>query len=459
MQDMTQGKPGKLIFWFTIPLLIGNIFQQLYMFADTLVVGRTLGATALAAIGGSASSLIFIGFGSCSGLTSGMSALTAQCLGAKELDKVRQSVATSLVITVVTGLLMTVFGFLFIRRMLMLLNTPAASFAAAEEYLQILFGFALLGVLLVWIFAVLRALGDSVTPLYFLIVSNVLNIGLNITFIRCCNAGVAGVAWATVVSQFIALTACVIYSLVKYPLLRLKKADWRFSTCFYAEHLKLGIPMAFMLTVTGAGIAVLQMVMNRFGKDAIAGASTVVPLNNLTFLPIFSIGAALTTYVAQNYGARNLHRIREGVALATKYTLLLTIISGIAAYIFAPWLVGLFIDGEANNEVIDYGVRNLRVNAPLYPLLALLCLFRGVMQGFGLPRSPFFSGIAEMFARIAGAFLLTALWGYEGACLSNPLAWGSGAVFVVAAYIMTLRRFRRDGIPPLSERVRSEKIK
>jgi Na+-driven multidrug efflux pump len=293
--------------------------------------------------------------------------------------------------------------------------------------------------------------------LYFLIISNVLNIAMNILFVRYCNSGVAGVAWATVISQFIALAACVIYSLRKYPLLRLKKEDWRYSRSFYAEHLRVGIPMAFMLTVTGAGIAVLQMVMNRFGKDAVAGASTVVPLNNFTFLPIFSVGAALSTYVAQNYGARNLRRIRDGVNLATKYTLVLTVISGVLAYVFAPFLVGLFIDGEANAAVIDYGVRNLRMNAPLYSLLALLCLFRGVMQGFGLPRSPFLSGIAEMFARGAGAFVLTFFWGYEGACLSNPLAWGSGAVFVVGAYIMTLRRFRTEGIPPLSERVANRK--
>lgn len=447
MKDMTTGNPAKLIFSFAIPLLIGNIFQQLYLFTDTWVVGRTLGDTALAAIGGSSGTLVFLFFGFAMGLIGGLSALTSQHFGAKNYDKVRQAIATSLVIVTVFCVCIAVFGCTFMRGILHLLDTPEAPFEMAHNYLMILFAFSFLTFYIVFIYNTLRALGDSVTPLYFLVFSNILNAGLNWTFVKYCGWGVNGVAWATVIAQTSSLVLCLVYSLKKFPILRLKKSDFVFTRESYWKHLKMGIPSGLTVFITALGSCILQRVVNGFGPEAVAGVSAIAPLSNLTYLPLGSIGTALMNYTAQNYGARNLHRIRSGVRSTFVIVMLFSGISTVVMYVFAPWMVAFFLNENSAPAVLDHGIRSLRMMCPFYPILAVLFVFRNTQQAMALPKAPFYSGIAEFFLRIIGAYVLARLFGFEGAFLSHPLAWTGASIVVVVDYALTLRRFRIHGIP------------
>lgn len=440
MLDMTRGNPVKLILSFALPLFIGNIFQQLYNVTDTFVVGRTLGHLALAALGGSSASLIFVFFGFASGLNNGLAAVTAQHFGAKDYDKVRRSIATSICICSATAIIITLLSVPFLRWMLIKMNTPQDCLEHAFSYLIILFIFLPLTYYVSLSYSILQALGDSRTPLYFLIFSNIVNIVLNVAFIRVFNIGVAGVAWATAISQGLSLLLCVIYSLKRFPILRLKKSDWKFSMPFYFSHLRMSIPMAMMVTVTGTGIIVINMAINNFGSYAVAGSAATSPLSSMTILPIFSLSSAILTYTAQNYGAKQFERIRTGIRQTMLFTVSLGIFMGAVMFLFAPQLVGLFVDKNANWEVIRHGTIFLRLNTPFYLILGILCVTRGILQGFGRPKAPFYSGVMEMIIRVFCAFVLTKYFGYAGACISNPLAWTGGAVVVVAEYFRCLKK-------------------
>lgn len=452
MKDMTSGSPAKLLFFFTIPLLIGNIFHQLYVISDTWVVGRLLGKEALAAIGGSSGTLLFLVFGFVSGLIGGLLARTSQYFGAKNYRKVRRSIATSAMITAVTAIVITVITVCFLDYFLRWLKTPEDSFQYAKAYLLVLFGGTFISCAFLFIQMLLRALGDSRTPLYFLIFFNLLNIGLNIFAVYVLGRGVSGVAEATIFSQFVTTILCSLYALKRYKLLRLKRLDWVIKKDFYWDHLKISMPMGFQCTVTSLGICVLQAVVNQFGTNAVAGASAAAPLATITISALFSVGVASMTYTAQNYGAKNLRRIRQGVRVITTAAVIFSGVTGMIMTIFAPQLIALFIDADTAPAVIDYGVRNVRVCAPLYPILAVLIIFRSVLQGFGYANISFMSGLTEMVIRSIFAPLLALWFGYEGAISSNPLAWFGAMVMLVSCYIWSLKKFRKYGIPDIAKK-------
>lgn len=449
---MTSGSPAKLLFFFTLPLLIGNIFHQLYVISDTWIVGQKLGKEALAAIGGSSGTLLFLIFGFVSGLIGGLTARTSQYFGAKNYRRVRQSIGTSIVITAITAVIITGITVGFLDQFLRWMNTPEDSFQHAKDYLLVLFGGTFISCFFLFIQMILRALGDSQTPLYFLMFFNLLNIGLNAFFVFVLGRGVSGVAEATIISQFISTTLCIIYALRRYKLLRLKWYDWRFKWSFYLEHLKMSLPMGFQFTVTSLGICVMQYYVNDFGTDAVAGASAASPLATIAISALFSIGVASMTFTAQNFGARNLKRIRHGVRIINFASIVFSAVVGTIMTIFAPELIGLFVDGETTAAVIDYGVQNIRISAPLYPVLAVLIVFRNVLQGFGYANISFMSGIAEMIIRSACVPFLSAWFGYQGAISCNPLAWTGAALLLVGCYIYSLRKFRKHGIPDLKKK-------
>lgn len=452
MKDMTSGSPAKLLLFFTIPLLIGNIFHQLYVISDTWIVGRVLGKEALAAIGGSSGTLLFLVFGFVSCMISGLMARTSQYFGAKKYRKVRRSIATSFVITVITAVIITAVTVGFLDHFLRWLKTPEDSFLHARDYLMVLFGGTLISCVFLFIQMVLRALGDSRTPLYFLIFFNLLNIGLNALFVYVIGRGVGGVAEATIISQFVTTILCGSYALKRYKILRLKWYDWIFKLSFYWDHLKISMPIGFQCTVTSLGICVMQAVVNQFGTDAVAGASAVSPIATLTISALFSIGTASMTYTAQNYGARDLKRIRKGVRIISISAIIFSMITGWIMVIFAPQLISIFVDAETTPAVIDYGVRNIRVGAPLYPVLALLIIFRNVLQGFGCANISFFGGVAEMIIRTLCAPFLAVWFGYEGAIACNPLAWAGAMLLMLIYYICMIKKFRKHGIPEITKK-------
>lgn len=450
MKDMTSGPPAKLLFFFTLPLLLGNIFHQLYVFSDTWIVSKKLGKEALAGIGGSSGTLLFLIFGFASGMIGGLTAYSSQFFGAKNYRRVRQSIGTSIIITAIISVLITGLMVGFLDHFLRWLNTPHDSYQHAKDYLLILFGGTFISCFFLYVQMILRALGDSRTPLYFLMFFNLLNIGLNAFFVFVLQRGIAGVAEATIISQFVSTALCIVYALYRYKLLRLKWYDWRFDWQFYLKHLKMAMPMGFQFTVTSLGICVMQYYVNDFGTDAVAGASVASPLATIAISALFSIGVTSMTFTAQNYGARNLRRIRHGVRIINLAAIVFGAVLGMIMAVFAPQLIGIFMDEGTSTSVIEYGVQNIRITAPLYPILAVLIVFRNVLQGFGYANVSFMSGIAEMIVRAASVPFLAAWFGYQGAIACNPLAWTAAALLLVGCYIYALRKLYKYGIPEIT---------
>ena len=445
---MTTGNPVKLILVFSIPLLMANICQQCYNLADTYIVGNYLGKNALAAVGGASGSLLFLVFGFFFGLGGGLTVITAQRYGAKDYENVRRSIAATLTISTAITIPALLFFGLCSRKLLELMNTPADVINEAALYLKISFIFGFANIMQTICNSVQRAFGDSKSPLYFLALSNFLNIGMNLYLVLVAGWGVAGVAWATVISQTFAVLCFFFYMSKKNPYMPLKLVYWKFDFKFYLEHLRVALPMALQFAVTSIGGVVLQRAVNGFGSDAVSGISAVHPLNSVTFMPLFSIGIALSTYVAQNYGARNLERLRSGTSKSLVITLVYTVATSLLMYCFASKMVEVFLSRTAENaQAIAYGEHFLRIQAMFYVLLGFILVYRNALQGMGFPFYPFMAGVLEMFLRVFGAVALSVWYGFTGAALSHPLAWVGSAVLLTWDYWRKIKMLKRTGIP------------
>ncbi len=446
IQDMTQGSPIRLLVFFSLPLLIGNVFQQFYNFADTMIVGRTIGYEALAAVGATGS-VLFLVFGGFFGLTGGFAVITAQRFGAQDDDGVRRSVTTSAYLCTAITVIMTTVCVLSARRLLVLMRTPETILEDAVEYLTIFYlGMAAL-VFYNMLASIIRALGDSRTPLFFLIISTIINIALDLIFILQFGWGVAGAAWATVIAQAISAFLCLFYVFWRFPILRLHRHDWRFNWRFAWEHLRVALPMALQFMITALGVMVVQAALNGFGTEKIAGYTAGCRLDQLAVQPFFSFGMALATYVAQNYGAGNLERIRHGVNRCSILAVSFAVASGILIWVGCDWGVGLFIGGEQPG-VIDSARTFLHLSASFYIVLALLFIYRNALQGMGRAFVPMMAGACELILRVAGAVWFAHVWGYTGVCLATPAAWIAATIPLGITYFFVIRKLRRNGITP-----------
>ncbi len=443
IKDMTVGNPTRLILGFTLPLLVGNIFQQLYNMADTIIVGRTLGYKALAAVGGSSGSIMFLVFGFFFGLTSGLAVITAQRFGAHDDEGVRKSVATSTVICTVITVFVTLFCVLGMRTILRIMDTPEEIFEDTCNYLIVIFYGAWTLVFYGMLSSIIRALGDSRTPLYFLIVSSLVNVVLDLYFILNLKSGVAGAAWATVISQGLSGFLCLIFMIRKFPILHLRLRDWEFNRAFYWEHLRVALPMAFQFSVTAVGVLILQRALNGFGPVAVAGYTAACRIDQLSVQPLFSFSIAMATFAAQNYGAGNIARIRSGVYQCSAMAIGFSLIAGVLLISFGSVLTEWFI-GERNVDVIRCTQIYLNTNASCYAILAMLLIYRNVQQGMGFAFIPFMAGVVELVLRIVGAFGLAVWLQYPGVCLSNPLAWVGATVILAWDYCRTMKRLRAE---------------
>ncbi len=455
IKDMTQGSPFRLLVLFTLPLLLGNIFQQFYNFADTLIVGRTLGENALGAVGGTGS-LCFLIFGFFFGITSGCTVITAQRFGARDYEGVRRSVATSVIISsVITIFITTVFTPLT-RPILELMQTPPELIDMSEKYLVVIFlgtaGMTFYNLLAGFI----RALGDSRTPLIFLVVACLLNIVLDLIFILNFGWGVTGAAAATVLAQVLSGAGCLVFVIKRFPLLHLKKHDWRWNWNFAKVHLAVAVPMALQFTVIAIGVIILQVALNRLGATVINAFSAASRIDQLAIQPMISIGVAMATFAAQNYGAGRIDRIRRGVRVSATIAVGAAIIGTVVIINFGHYLIEIFF-AEPNPETVDYALTYLKLSAFFYAALGLIFVFRNTLQGVGRAEMPLLSGIFELVIRAAGAVFMISRWGFIGACLISPLAWAGGAILTVAAYFWVMHHLKpaprpddeEDGDPAL----------
>ena len=436
-KSMTAGSPAKLILLFALPLFIGNLFQQVYNMADAFIVGRMLGVNALAAVG-CTGSLTFLIIGFAQGLSAGFSIFTAQRFGAGEMDGVRQSYAASLVLGGVISLVLMAASMAGTRQLLVLLQTPPEILEDATRYLIVIFAGIPATMLFNVVSNVLRALGDSKTPLSFLVEGCVLNILLDVLLILYTPLGVMGAGVATVIAQLLAGAACVVYIHKAFPALRLHRSDWKLSRREVLRHLQMGLPMGFQSSIIAIGSLMLQYALNSLGSTAVAAFTAANKLESLGTLPLCSFGLAMGTFVAQNYGAGKLHRIRTGVLQCSAMALSWSVFMGMVFLVFGRQLAILFVGRDAQVTGLSYIY--LCVVAFSMWVLALLFIFRYSLQGLGQSFVPTFAGIMELVMRGVCAVCLVGPFGFTGACLANPMAWSGSAVPLVIAFFITMRR-------------------
>lgn len=448
MKELTTGKPLKLIFLFTIPLLIGNIFQQFYNMADMIIVGQTLGKNALAAVGATGS-ITFLIIGFAQGLTSGLSIITAQRFGAKDYQGVKKSFAVSIFISAIVTILLTVLSLVFVHPLLLLMQTPKEILADAQTFISII----LIGIFAAMAFNLLsnmiRALGDSRTPLLFLIIASVINVVLDLVLIINFHMGVAGAGIATVTAQIVASLLCVIYIQRRIPNLQIRKKDFAFSKRDIRDHLNAALPMGFQTSIIAIGAIVLQGALNSLGTDAVAAQAAAGKIDQFAIQPMMSFGITMATFTAQNYGAKKYGRILEGVKSALSLSIIFSFFAGGIVIFFGKQLVTLFVSAS-ETQVIHLSQVYFNINGSLYWVLAILLVVRYTLQGLGQSVIPTLAGIMELVMRSFAAILLTAMFGYVGAAAASPLAWIGSTVVLVFSYLKAIKRLKQleAGVPP-----------
>lgn len=437
-KNLTVGSPVRLIILFTLPLLVGNLFQQLYAVVDALVVGRMLGVDALAAVGASGS-LQFLLFGFAMGASTGMGIPVARAFGSGDLRATRRAVAAGAIISAFIVIAITLIGTLGSHWLLSLLGTPAELMDQAQAFLSVLFAGSVATVAFNYLSSIIRALGDSRTPLYFLIIASILNVGLVVVFIAVLDLGVGGAALATVVAQGISVVLCLILIGLRIPELRLRRDDWRVGRLELGESTNLGLTMGFQLSVIAIGAALLQVGINSLGTDAVAAFTTAMRVDNVAVIPLASVGVAISTYVAQNRGAAEWWRIRHGVQRTSLLATGLALALGLVIMAFGTELVRLFV-GSGEDRVVAMAHEYLMVNASFYVPLALLFVWRNGLQGMGSTRVPTMAGVVELVARGGAGLLLVGPLGFLGVALAAPLAWVGALIPVAVAWFLQRRR-------------------
>lgn len=429
MRDLTKGSPAKLILMFTVPLLIGNVFQQFYNMIDMIIVGQTLGKNALAAVGATGS-LTFLIIGFAQGLTAGLAIITAQRYGAKDYRGLKKSFAASVVISLVVTVILTVLSLLFIRPMLQLMQTPPEILDQAQTFISIILLGIFASVSFNLLSNVIRALGDSRTPLFFLIIAVIINVVLDLIFIIYFGMGVEGAAIATVIAQVSSSVLCLVYIKKKMPLLQLRKKDFKFEKEEFAVHLNAALPMAFQSSIIAVGAIVLQAALNSLGTDVVAAQAAAGRIDQFANQPMMSFGIAMATFTAQNYGAKEYGRILQGVRQTLLMSVGFSLLAGAIVIFFGHFFVQLFVS-PSETRVFELAQTYFNINGSLYWILAVLFILRYTLQGLGQSKIPTIAGMMELLMRSFAAIVLTGMWGYPGAAAASPLAWiGSVAVLL-----------------------------
>lgn len=439
--DMTMGKPFKMILNFTIPVFIGNIFQQFYSMVDAIIVGKFVGTKGLAAVGATGT-ITFLILGFLMGLTAGFTVLTSQKFGAGKMDEMRQTVGNAAVLSAIVSAVMTVVSMIGMRSLLVFMHTPADIFDDAYAYIMIICGGIFAQVLYNILASILRALGNSKTPLYFLIISAILNIVLDLVFIIVFHWGAPGAAWATVISQGISGVLCLIY-IVKYvPELKLKKSDWKLRGNLVKIQISVGIPMGLQYSITAIGTMMVQSALNILGSYHVAAFTAGNKIENIFTQAYVALGTAMATYNAQNIGAGKLERVREGFRKAHLIGIGYSIVTGIVLVTVGKYLSYLFISDNAA-EVIPMVDTYLRcVGIFLIPLHFVNVLRNGI-QGMGYGILPMMAGVAELVGRGVTAVIAAGKKSYFGTCMASPMAWIIASALLIGMYFYVMKDMKK----------------
>lgn len=419
--DLIHGPIFRNLIWFAVPIFISNLFQQLYNAADTMIVGNVLGDNALAAVGACGSIYeLLVGFGL--GIGNGLAIVTARAFGAEDYKRVRQSVAWSMVIGVVASLIITAVGMLFLHPLLVLLDTPAEILEDAYSYISVIALFVLVMFAYNLCAALLRAIGNSVMPLVFLVFSSCLNVGLDILFITRFNMGVAGAAVATVIAQAVSVVLCILYILKKTEILVPRREHFAYDRGLVRELLGQGLSMGLMSSIVSAGSVILQYGINGLGTLVIAGHTAARKLFCLTDMPVLAMATAAATFVSQNRGAGQPQRVRQGMRQTFLFCIGTAVVMSLLMLVGARWLVGL-VSGSSEPVVLDNGAAYLIWNAPFYSVLGILLATRYALQSLGQKVLPLISSGIEFVGKILFVLFFIPRFEYMAVILCEPIIW------------------------------------
>lgn len=438
-KDMTKGSPTKIILGFTLPIFIGNVFQQLYSMADTIIVGKFVGTPALAAVG-STGTITFLILGFLMGMTVGFTVLTAQRFGAGDMNGMRKTVGCAALLSLVVSLIMTAGSMLGMRPLMELMNTPKDIFADAYTYIMIICAGIFAQVLYNLLSCILRALGNSKTPLYFLILAALLNIILDLVLIITFKMGVAGAALATVISQGVSGMLCLVYIIKKVPLLHLKKDDWLPDAHLARLQMGIGFPMAFQYSITAVGTMMMQSSLNLLGSMSVAAFTAASKIEQVVTQAYVALGTTISTYCAQNMGAGDIRRVRQGFRASTLIGFAYSVLAAAFVMTNGKYLTYLFV----SDHVVDIiGEVDLYLNCIGYFFLPLVIVnvFRNGIQGMGFGLLPMTAGIAELIGRGVVAIVAARHRSYLGVCLASPAAWVLAAGLLICMYFYIIKTY------------------
>ncbi len=443
VRDMTSGSPMKLIVGFAVPIFLGNLFQQLYSVVDAMVLGRAVGADALAAAG-STQALSFLVLGFITGLTHGYAILIAQRFGAGDYAGVRRTAANAGYLAAVSSLIITAASLLGARALLEVMHTPEDIFRDALLYIQVIFIGTAASVAYNMFSGILRALGDSVSPLVILVVSSIVNVGLDVLFVVVFRWGVAGAAWATVLAQALSSAMCFAV-LRRLELMRFQREDWRGDRDVIRALLRLGVPVGIMNSITAMGIMLLQSVVNGLGSVTVAAYTAGSKLMNLALQPGDILGIAVGTYVGQNLGAGRLDRIRAGVRQSALLSLAINIVMGLVLALFGRELTAVFVSGT-EEAVIEAAYPYFVITGAGVWIVGLLFLYRFALQSLGDTFIPMVSGGVELGMRVGAVLVLDRCFdmGFYAVCWAEVAAWLGAGVLLAAGYYARMAKLSRQ---------------
>ena len=436
--DMTVGNPVKHILLFSIPALIGNIFQQIYNLTDTIIVGRFVGAEALAAVGATFS-ITFLFFALCNGISNGGGIIVSQYYGAHDNDNVKRTIVNTGFIMLIVPILFGSIGFVLAPYLLQLLSTPESIIAASTMYVRFMCVGLLFTSLYNFFTAVLRALGDSKTPLYFLIISTIINVIFDVTFVYFFNLGIKGVALATVIAQFISALSCGLYAYTKNPVFRIEKEFFTISSKIVAKIIKLGVPMSLQFGLIAISSMAVQRIVNSYGTVVVAAFAATNRIEQFVHMPYTTLGMSLSTYCGQNFGAKKYDRVYTGYKKGLVMMAILSCVLLLVMQFFGGAITSLFV---SEKEVIELGMMGLKLTSLFYFTLGMIYVVRGVLTGTGDAFFALFNGVVEVIGRFTIPIILTSYLGMgpKGIWLSAGIVW---AVSGVTAWLRYYFHFHR----------------
>ena len=441
--DMTTGRPLPEIAKFTLPLIVGNVFQQLYNMADTIIVGRVVGQGALAAVG-STGTIMFLVSGLSSGLTTGFTVLTSQSYGAGNMKRVKHSVSNAIILSIILSVIVTLISCLTMGPVLRIMNTPEDIYQDAYRYIMIICAGTICSVFYNLFAAQLRAVGNSQVPLFFLVFSAFLNVGLDLLLTAVIRMGTAGAALATIMAQGISAVLCIIYIYKKIPVLKPERTDWHLSRSDTMLQLRIAIPMGLQYGITASGTMIMQGAINMCGSTAVAAYTAACKLQSIFATIFLSVGQAMATYGGQNFGKGDLDRLKKGARETAIAVTGVAIIAGILVLVLLkPSLHLFFSAGTDLTEIHSLARTYLRMSVSCFPALGYIYIYRSIMQGCNYAFLPTAGGGVELLARLICAALAVRHHSYILAVACDPAAWLAAGIFDLVGWLWVVKDIKR----------------